>query len=243
MVRRLWVNYKHPSWRGICWRHCFFNFLLPCKGQEAFSWGWPGPLDLECCSCASDSDWRFRFMPSKRQLESPKLVAITAEGNCKLGHKQRRFVTCKDTPAINEQNEKADTFQQILGSGVVRTSAENYAYWNAKFEIHLSMDLLCQDVFVSWLYLPLPAIPALEMCSEALHFIQPRRFKRMGTWSHFNSFFDFYLFPLWILWIVSRLNKKPFLPALVIQPPETFVILPYASKSRFKILNASGRKN
>ena len=110
----------------------FFDFLLPCKGQEAFSWGWPGPLDLECCSCASDSDWRFRFMTSKMQRENPKLVAITAEGNCKLGHKQRRFVTCKDTPAINEQNGKADTFQQILGSGVVRTSAENYAYWKCK---------------------------------------------------------------------------------------------------------------
>ena len=67
-------------------------------------------------------------MTSKMQRENPKLVAITAEGNCKLGHKQRRFVTCKDTPAINEQNEKADAFQQVLGSGVVRTSAENYAF-------------------------------------------------------------------------------------------------------------------
>ena len=27
-----------------------------------------------------------RFMPSKRQSESPKLVAITDEGNCRFGH-------------------------------------------------------------------------------------------------------------------------------------------------------------
>ena len=39
MVRRLWVN-------------------VPRKGQEGFSWRWPGPPDSEFCSCASDSDWR-----------------------------------------------------------------------------------------------------------------------------------------------------------------------------------------
>ena len=60
--------------------------LLPSQGQEAFSWAWPGPPDLEVCSCASDSDWRFRFITSKRQRESPKLVAITDEGNRRFEH-------------------------------------------------------------------------------------------------------------------------------------------------------------
>ena len=81
-VRRLWVN--HNIHLGV--EHVGDTILLPSQGQEAFSWRWPGPPDSEICSCASDSDWRFRFMPSKRQSESPKLVAIADEGNCRFGY-------------------------------------------------------------------------------------------------------------------------------------------------------------
>ena len=84
---------------------------------------------------------------------------------------------------------------------------------------------------VSLVHPPLPAIPALEMCSDALHCFQPRGFaeqivklwqKRMCTWNHFNSHFDVYFSAFGILWIVSRLNTRPFLPALVIQAPGDF---------------------
>ena len=76
------MNHKHLSWCG----HVGDTVYFPRQGQEAFSSRWPGPPDLEFCSCASDSDWRFRFMPSKGQRKSPKLVAITDEGNRRFAH-------------------------------------------------------------------------------------------------------------------------------------------------------------
>ena len=90
-----YIFHQHGAWLGGCeWmllsilnlEHVGDTVLLPSQGQEAFSWAWPGPPDLEFRSCASDSDWRFRYMTSKRQRESPKFVATTDEGNCRIGH-------------------------------------------------------------------------------------------------------------------------------------------------------------
>ena len=67
---------------------------------------------------------------------------------------------------------EAVTFQQICVAPVLKITRVE----NPKFQIRLSIDLLCQDGFPHHiLYLPLPAIPPLEMCS-ALDFSQPRRF-------------------------------------------------------------------
>ena len=126
---------------------------------------------------------------------------------------------------------KAATFQQICLErwkfSPVRkiTHVENPKSW---FWISYVMS---RCVSVSLLYLLVPAIPALEICCDVLHFIQPRRFpKQMVKVSHKGTCTS----PFCILWIDSQLSKWQtlFCQHLSCKVLKTFLILPCASKSR-----------
>ena len=188
-----YIFHQHGAWLGGCeriitsifvWNMLEAQFYCHAKAKEPSA---DDGLGLQTWSFALVpvtlmGGWH-RFIPNKRQRESPKLVAITDEGNCRIGHsflsmshkgkwvriprgfhnvftfEARRFVICKDTPAGKT------------------------------------------------LHLPLPAIPAFEMCSDALHFIQPRRFaKQMVKLSHKGMCTS----PLWTLWIHRCFKNKPF---------------------------------
>ena len=133
-------------------------------------------------------------------------------------------------------NMEAVTFQQIC------VQTQKFApvlkitrVENPESEICLDKDLLCQDVVsVSLLYLPLPApaIPSSEMCSDALHFIQSRRFTK--KWSNFRTK-ACVLHPLGLCEyaVVSRI--MPFCQHLSYKLPKTFFLLPCGLKSRCSI--------
>ena len=63
MARRLRVT--HNIHLGV--EHVGDTVLLPSKGQEAFSWRWPGPLNSKFCSCASASDGRLTQVYSQQK--------------------------------------------------------------------------------------------------------------------------------------------------------------------------------
>ena len=130
-----------------------------------------------------------------------------------------------EDPGLQENIEQSNCKMEVVTFQQSCVEKEKFApvlkitrVENPKFQIRLSMDLLCQDGFLYHDCIsPLPAIPALEMCSDTLHFIQTRRFTEQMvqfwqegkcTWGHFSLHFVFYLSPLWILWIVSCLTTN-----------------------------------
>ena len=112
---------------------------------------------------------------------------------------------------------------------------------NPNSEICLNMGLLCQDGFLYHdrisLFQPFQHLRCVTLCILSNQEDSPSKWSKCRTRHMYFNFFGFCEYT-----VVSRIN--PFCHHLSYKLPKTLLILPYdASKSRFKILGPSGRKN
>ena len=135
--------------------------------------------------------------------------------------------TCWKKHRATAGNMEAVTFQQVcveteeLAPVLRITRVEN-----PESEIRLNMVLLCQDLFLYHYCISLfqhqqLAIPAFEMCSDALQFIQSRRFTK--KWSNCRTKASV-LHPLGLCQYTVVSRKNPLHQHLSYKLPKTFLL-------------------